>query len=99
MLASSGWTLDELIRQKVSRVENGFLCQLCGSVLKSTGSIRRHFCDKHFDSGKVYVCPSCRKRYRSKNSFSTHVYQRHKDWKGVDMDTFAVNRFTGANLF
>ncbi len=73
--------------QKACKVAGGTLCQLCGVVLKS--NVRRHMRDIHFDE-TTYMCPACKTTYRSKNVFSSHISKYHRDWKGIDLDKFAL---------
>ena len=91
--SQSGVTLEELLRTKTTSTSAGILCLICGSLLKSRPGARQHVRDAHLDGGgRRYRCPVCRNNflYKNKNSFGNHVSLRHKDLKGLDLETCAV---------
>lgn len=87
---SAGLSFDEYIRTKVSTGSNGDLCLLCGKMVKHRCNVKRHFNDCHSRSGVVYQCPACNSTYKSKSSMSGHIFNKHKEWQGVSIDSFAV---------
>ena len=85
--------VNALISQSTSAVGAGTLCGLCGKVLRHSGSVRRHFLDKHVTLGIIgYYCPACRRTYKSKNSMQVHISTNHRDWSGhFDYEKYKVN--------
>jgi uncharacterized C2H2 Zn-finger protein len=79
--------IDFLVSNKTKEVASGFLCLLCGTVVGRRPNMRRHLMNAHI-KGEEYLCPKCDKVYKSKQSFSGHVYAYHKEWKGVKMEEF-----------
>jgi hypothetical protein len=82
--------LRQMVRDNVALTHNGRLCLICGTQIKS--NMKRHFLDKHFDDGLIYKCPVCQKTYRTRNSFSVHVSNYHKEWKGLDINQCALQK-------
>ena len=69
----------------------GYMCTLCGRVCAK--KILLHLTDIHFHDGLKYRCPKCKKTYRTRNSFQTHISYKHKEWKkknGGSLDRFVV---------
>lgn len=62
-----------------------FSCQLCGKVLCSKASLKRHIADKHAVRQEEYRCIICERVYCSRNSLMTHIYTYHKSRPG-EMD-------------
>lgn len=62
-----------------------FSCQLCGKVLCSKASLKRHIADKHAERQEEYKCGICERVYCSRNSLMTHIYTYHKSRPG-EMD-------------
>ncbi|XP_070502160.1 broad-complex core protein isoforms 1/2/3/4/5 isoform X15 [Chironomus tepperi] len=63
-----------------------FSCQLCGKVLCSKASLKRHIADKHAERQEEYRCIICERVYCSRNSLMTHIYTYHKSRPGeLDM--------------
>ncbi|KAH1025545.1 hypothetical protein HUJ05_010251, partial [Dendroctonus ponderosae] len=62
-----------------------FTCQLCGKVLCSKASLKRHIADKHAERQEEYRCVICERVYCSRNSLMTHIYTYHKSRPG-DID-------------
>lgn len=62
-----------------------FSCQLCGKVLCSKASLKRHIADKHAERQEEYRCIICERVYCSRNSLMTHIYTYHKS-RPVEMD-------------
>ncbi|KDR08439.1 Broad-complex core protein isoform 6 [Zootermopsis nevadensis] len=66
-----------------------FTCQLCGKVLCSKASLKRHIADKHAERQEEYRCVICERVYCSRNSLMTHIYTYHKTRPGeVDIKFF-----------
>ncbi|PSN48209.1 hypothetical protein C0J52_03583, partial [Blattella germanica] len=59
-----------------------FTCQLCGKVLCSKASLKRHVADKHAERQEEYRCIICERVYCSRNSLMTHIYTYHKTRTG-----------------
>ncbi len=69
---------------QVTRSEQGgYLCLVCGRTIANSGHVKRHFDSKHALPDAIYVCPGCGKRYNTKNSFQTHLYKSHPEYKGI----------------
>ena len=84
--------LTNFIRINTTSVDSGFLCMMCGTLIRQKTNLRRHFLDKHVDDGVHYHCPHCNRTYRSRNSFTSHISATHKDWKKADINKFAVQK-------
>uniref|UniRef100_A0A182RFT3 C2H2-type domain-containing protein n=1 Tax=Anopheles funestus TaxID=62324 RepID=A0A182RFT3_ANOFN len=60
--------------------------KLCGKVLCSKASLKRHIADKHAERQEEYRCIICERVYCSRNSLMTHIYTYHKSRPGeLDM--------------
>nr|XP_053610076.1 broad-complex core protein isoforms 1/2/3/4/5 isoform X8 [Plodia interpunctella] len=59
-----------------------FTCSLCGKVLCSKASLKRHIADKHAERQEEYRCTICERVYCSRNSLMTHIYTYHKSRPG-----------------
>ncbi|XP_017788918.1 PREDICTED: broad-complex core protein isoforms 1/2/3/4/5-like, partial [Habropoda laboriosa] len=46
-------------------------------------SLKRHFQDKHEQSYTLHVCEFCNRRYRTKNSLTTHKSLQHRGSSGM----------------
>nr|CAD7198454.1 unnamed protein product [Timema douglasi] len=69
-----------------------FTCRLCGKVLCSKASLKRHIADKHSERQEEYRCVICERVYCSRNSLMTHIYTYHKTRPGeIDDDIGSVN--------
>ncbi|XP_043477329.1 broad-complex core protein isoforms 1/2/3/4/5 isoform X10 [Leptopilina heterotoma] len=87
MLASMpGLTLNSLNTPSAKKL---FTCQLCGKVLCSKASLKRHVADKHAERQEEYRCVICERVYCSRNSLMTHIYTYHKSRPGdIDIKFF-----------
>ncbi|CAH0563546.1 unnamed protein product [Brassicogethes aeneus] len=66
-----------------------FTCQLCGKMLCSKASLKRHIADKHAERQEEYRCVICERVYCSRNSLMTHIYTYHKSRPGdIDIKFF-----------
>ncbi|KAM3957756.1 uncharacterized protein ACR2FA_008192 isoform 2-T2 [Aphomia sociella] len=59
-----------------------FTCSICGKVLCSKASLKRHIADKHAERQEEYRCTICERVYCSRNSLMTHIYTYHKSRPG-----------------
>ncbi|XP_053948274.1 broad-complex core protein isoforms 1/2/3/4/5 isoform X7 [Anastrepha obliqua] len=59
-----------------------FSCHLCGKLLCSKASLKRHIADKHALRQEEYRCIICERVYCSRNSLMTHIYTYHKSRPG-----------------
>lgn len=89
-LDGSSSTLEELVEQHVAVAAAGYLCTLCGSLIKVKTNIRRHFRDMHLGGLTRFHCPPCGHVYKNMNSFSSHVSKSHREWRGIDLNRFAM---------
>nr|BCX71445.1 broad protein isoform ZFe [Pseudothemis zonata] len=55
-----------------------FFCLLCGKMLCSKASLKRHVADKHEEKMEEFRCAVCERTYCSRNSLMTHIYTYHK---------------------
>ncbi|XP_052562122.1 broad-complex core protein isoforms 1/2/3/4/5 isoform X3 [Culex pipiens pallens] len=69
-----------------------FSCQLCGKVLCSKASLKRHIADKHAERQEEYRCIICERVYCSRNSLMTHIYTYHKS-RPVEMEMKDIKFF------
>ncbi|XP_070150272.1 broad-complex core protein isoforms 1/2/3/4/5-like isoform X7 [Polyergus mexicanus] len=82
----TGLTLNSLSTQSAKKL---FTCQLCGKVLCSKASLKRHVADKHAERQEEYRCVICERVYCSRNSLMTHIYTYHKSRPGdIDIKFF-----------
>ncbi|XP_063975061.1 broad-complex core protein isoforms 1/2/3/4/5 isoform X4 [Diachasmimorpha longicaudata] len=58
-------------------------CPYCRRTFSCYYSLKRHFQDKHEQSNTLYVCEFCNRRYRTKNSLTTHKSLQHRGSSGV----------------
>lgn len=72
-----------------------FSCQLCGKVLCSKASLKRHIADKHAERQEEYRCIICERVYCSRNSLMTHIYTYHKSRPG-ELDIKDIKFFQGS---
>ncbi|XP_058794666.1 broad-complex core protein isoforms 1/2/3/4/5 isoform X6 [Phymastichus coffea] len=81
-----GLTLNSLNAPTTKKL---FTCQLCGKVLCSKASLKRHVADKHAERQEEYRCVICERVYCSRNSLMTHIYTYHKSRPGdIDIKFF-----------
>ena len=87
-------SVDELMRDYVKICKGGSdsICLVCGKKLGSVGSMKRHMREMHLTSGRDYHCPTCDEFFKNRSNMYNHIYKNHRDWKGVDLDTFAVKK-------
>ncbi len=83
-------TLKEMILGNTAETASGFLCIMCGSIVKSKRAVHMHVRDQHFAPNLKYLCPMCKKVYKNKNSFSKHISLNHRDLKGLNLDAYIV---------
>ena len=82
-------SVDDLMRSFVQECDGGFLCMICWKSMRSD-TIRRHMREKHMVSLVNYHCPPCDKFFNSKRYMKEHISRSHKNWRGVNIETFAV---------
>lgn len=70
---------------------DGFVCKLCGAVIKHKYSMRRHAKESHLSAGVQFCCPLCRTVYKTRNTFTVHVYSNHPELKGIDFNQCIVD--------
>ncbi|XP_053593802.1 broad-complex core protein isoforms 1/2/3/4/5 isoform X3 [Microplitis demolitor] len=58
-------------------------CPYCRRTFSCYYSLKRHFQDKHEQSDVLYVCEFCNRRYRTKNSLTTHKSLQHRGSSGM----------------
>ncbi|KAJ8895181.1 hypothetical protein PR048_000506 [Dryococelus australis] len=58
-------------------------CPYCRRTFSCYYSLKRHFQDKHERSDTMYVCEFCQRRYRTKNSLTTHKSLQHRGSSGM----------------
>ena len=80
--------LNQFIRENSTKNENGTLCLLCNSWIKTSTSIRRHFREIHVEAGYEYFCPLCKKSYKNRSSFAYHIGLFHHEWKKLNLEVF-----------
>ncbi|XP_032668553.1 broad-complex core protein isoforms 1/2/3/4/5 isoform X9 [Odontomachus brunneus] len=86
LTSMTGLTLNSLNTQSAKKL---FTCQLCGKVLCSKASLKRHVADKHAERQEEYRCVICERVYCSRNSLMTHIYTYHKSRPGdIDIKFF-----------
>lgn len=58
-------------------------CPHCRRTFSCYYSLKRHFQDKHEYKNTIYVCEFCHRRYRTKNSLTTHKSLQHRGSSGM----------------
>ena len=82
-------TVDELMHRQAC--DGDLICMTCGKQLGyQLAHMKRHLRDIHLSSDKDYYCPPCDKHFKNRGCIYFHIRTNHKDWKGVDYDSFAV---------
>ncbi|XP_066587141.1 broad-complex core protein isoforms 1/2/3/4/5 isoform X3 [Prorops nasuta] len=74
-------------------------CPYCRRIFSCYYSLKRHFHDKHEKSDTIYVCEFCNRRYRTKNSLTTHKSLQHRGSRGVLkrlLKNSAINNMLGS---
>lgn len=74
--------LNVLMETQVEQVLNGFMCLICGKVLRWIHGVKRHIKDLHISHIENYLCPICKKVFRNRNLFQGHINRRHKEIVG-----------------
>ncbi|XP_023037141.1 broad-complex core protein isoforms 1/2/3/4/5 isoform X2 [Drosophila willistoni] len=74
-----------------------FSCQLCGKLLCSKASLKRHIADKHAVRQEEYRCAICERVYCSRNSLMTHIYTYHKSRPGDSMEMKDIKLYNQFN--
>ena len=69
--------------------DGGYICMICGKII-SLINIRRHLREVHIGTQVKYRCPPCGKEFANRRTIYSHVRLSHKDWKGVDLDSFKM---------
>ncbi len=75
---------------KIVRGASGLFCRMCRKMISHRGDVKRHFMDRHMVRDVVYSCPGCAKCFTAKNSFTSHVYRNHPQFKGINFMEFAT---------
>lgn len=76
-------------------------CPYCRRTFSCYYSLKRHFQDKHEQSDTLYVCEFCHRRYRTKNSLTTHKSLQHRGSSGMLkrlLKTTAIKSVLGPQL-
>ena len=63
---------------------------ICGKRNTLFNSMKRHMRELHIGSDEEYYCPACDKYFKSRMRIYDHIRKKHKDWKGINCDSFAV---------
>ncbi|RLU26396.1 hypothetical protein DMN91_000190 [Ooceraea biroi] len=58
-------------------------CPYCRRTFSCYYSLKRHYQDKHEQSDTDFICEFCNRRYRTKNSLTTHKSLQHRGTSGV----------------
>ena len=86
----SDLSVDDLMKSNVQECDGGFLCLICWKSIKHFRAMRRHMREIHIVSYVNYRCPPCDKFFKNKRTMKVHVERNHKNWRGVNLETFAV---------
>ena len=78
-------SLEEMVQANLIRTDD-FLCRICGKVLKTFLTFRNHVRDLHFSVGLKFVCPVCKTLTPSRNSMRVHLWRRHPQVQGLNLD-------------
>lgn len=76
-------------------------CPYCRRTFSCYYSLKRHFQDKHEQSDTLYVCEFCHRRYRTKNSLTTHKSLQHRGSSGMLkrlLKTSAIKNVLGSHV-
>ena len=78
------------MKSKVQECDGGFICMVCWKCIKHSDNMKRHMREIHLWSGVRYHCPPCDKYLKNQRNMKAHVCREHKNWRGVNVDTFVV---------
>ena len=80
--------LEVLMSTQVRICDKGFACLLCGRTMKAKYHMKSHLRDTHMKP-RQYRCPPCNKTFTNR-SFATHISVHHRDWHGIDYESFRI---------
>lgn len=75
--------LFQIVNSYCSGINEPQECPYCRRTFSCYYSLKRHFQDKHEQSDTLYVCEFCHRRYRTKNSLTTHKSLQHRGSSGM----------------
>ena len=85
-------TLDEMMQHYARACDGGCICLICGKCLSKSYNMRRHMRKLHLSSAsdEDHHCTPCDKHFKNRLDIYNHIRRNHKDWTGVDFDSFNV---------
>jgi hypothetical protein len=91
MMASSEFTVEELMEKKVAKVKGALLCLVCNTKIKHKCHMRIHMEAQHVKSQFRYECPKCDRVADKRKNMYMHIRQHHSELKGLDLDKIKVS--------
>ena len=88
LLDNESEELEALMATKVKQCDVGFVCLSCGTTIKRRDNMKVHMRNTHMKP-RQYRCPPCNKTFTNRR-FATHVSAHHRDWHGVDYESFRI---------
>ncbi len=83
--------MEAITSENLIAIADGFMCRICGANIGRQRA-KRHILEVHLENNGVrYECPKCKKIYKNRSSFSVHIYNYHKDIKGLKFDQCTIN--------
>lgn len=82
--------LENLAAEQMVPVEGGFMCLMCGVVIKNKFHTARHVENVHVDTGLRYLCPVCQRELRTRHKFKDHMRKHGPQYRGLDPESCTV---------
>ena len=80
--------LQKMMRTQVQQCTDGFMCLMCGKIVKRANHMRRHIKEQHMQA-EYFRCPPCDRVFVNRQ-FYNHIQKTHPTWKDIDYDRYRV---------
>ena len=80
--------LQKMMRTQVQQCTDGFMCLMCGKIVKRANHMRRHLKEQHMQA-EYFRCPPCDRVFVNRQ-FYNHIQKSHPTWKDIDYDRYRI---------